>query len=162
MVAWSSTFASAAALAGIVAAARHPAHRHWSSSVSAVSAVSASSAVSSVPVSSSVSSVPASSSASSVSAADAVASSTVSTSNAVVSDNPAADAEGYVLPVSGTASTTQFNIGAELSSGTACGVSALPNGATSTDSDQGGGPGYLYVSSNSCSDDSESGKLIHK
>jgi hypothetical protein len=55
-----------------------------------------------------------------------------------------ADSAGYVLPSSGTASTTQFYLGPELSSGTACGVDALPNGA-STSGKQGGGPGYLYV-----------------
>jgi hypothetical protein len=36
------------------------------------------------------------------------------------------------------------SIGPELSSGTACGVDALPNGK-STSGEQGGGPGYLYV-----------------
>lgn len=56
----------------------------------------------------------------------------------------AADSAGYVLPSSGTASTTQFYLGPELSSGTACGVDALPNGK-STSGEQGGGPGYLYV-----------------
>lgn len=54
------------------------------------------------------------------------------------------DSAGYYLPSSGTASTTQFYLGPELSSGTACGVDALPNGA-STSGEQGGGPGYLYV-----------------
>lgn len=51
---------------------------------------------------------------------------------------------GYVLPSSGTASTTQFYLGPELSGGTACGVDALPN-EQSTSGKQGGGPGYLYV-----------------
>lgn len=55
-----------------------------------------------------------------------------------------ADSAGYVLPSSGSASTTQFYLGPELSSGTACGVDALPNGK-STSGKQGGGPGYLYV-----------------
>jgi hypothetical protein len=55
-----------------------------------------------------------------------------------------ADSAGYVLPSSGSASTTQFLLGPELSSGTACGVDALPNGK-STSGGQGGGPGYLYV-----------------
>jgi hypothetical protein len=55
-----------------------------------------------------------------------------------------ADSAGYVLPSSGSASTTQFYLGPELSSGTACGMSALPNSA-STSGKQGGGPGYLYV-----------------
>lgn len=58
-----------------------------------------------------------------------------------------ADAAGYVLPSSGTASTTQFYLGPELSSGTACGVDALPNGK-STSGEQGGGPGYLYAAIN--------------
>lgn len=59
-----------------------------------------------------------------------------------------ADSAGYVLPTSGTASTTQFLIGPELSGGTACGVDKLPNGATSLPNGEigeGGGPGYLYV-----------------
>ena len=55
-----------------------------------------------------------------------------------------ADSAGYVLPSSGVASTTQFYLGPELSSGTACGVDALPNGRSSSGR-QGGGPGYLYV-----------------
>jgi len=54
---------------------------------------------------------------------------------------------GYVLPSSGVASTTQFYLGPELGSGTACGVSALPNGK-STSGSQGGGPGYLYAAIN--------------
>ena len=62
----------------------------------------------------------------------------------------AADSAGYVLPSSGVASTTQFYLGPELSSGTACGVDALPNGE-STSGKQGGGPGYLYVYSLSIS-----------
>ena len=52
--------------------------------------------------------------------------------------------QDYVLPSSGSASATQFYLGPELSSGTACGVSALPNGQ-SRSGEQGGGPGYLYV-----------------
>jgi hypothetical protein len=52
--------------------------------------------------------------------------------------------QGYVLPSSGSASTTQFYLGPELGGGTACGVSGLPNGQ-STSGRQGGGPGYLYV-----------------
>lgn len=56
-----------------------------------------------------------------------------------------ADSAGYVLPSSGTASTTQFLLGPELGSGTACGVDALPNGSK-TSGGQGGGPGFLYVS----------------
>jgi hypothetical protein len=61
------------------------------------------------------------------------------------------DSSGYYLPSSGTASTTQFYLGPELSSGTACGVSALPNGR-STSGKQGGGPGYLYVGASSRAD----------
>jgi len=55
--------------------------------------------------------------------------------------------QGYVLPSSGTASTTQFYLGPELSGGTACGVDALPNGQ-SCSGKQGGGPGYLYAAIN--------------
>jgi len=62
-------------------------------------------------------------------------------------DIVAADSAGYVLPSSGSASTTQFYLGPELSSGTACGVDALPNGK-STSGKQGGGPGYLYAAIN--------------
>ncbi|OCK79809.1 hypothetical protein K432DRAFT_426233 [Lepidopterella palustris CBS 459.81] len=54
-----------------------------------------------------------------------------------------ADSAGYVLPSSGTVSTTQFYIGPELSNGTACGVSALPN-SRSASGKQGGSPGHLY------------------
>jgi len=61
--------------------------------------------------------------------------------------NAAADASGYILPSSGTASTTQFILGTELSSGTACGVNALPGGV-STSGGQGGGPGFLYAAIN--------------
>ncbi|CAK4005670.1 Hypothetical predicted protein [Lecanosticta acicola] len=60
-------------------------------------------------------------------------------------------AGGYVLPSSGTASTTQFLIGPELSGGTACGVQKLSNGATSLPKGaigSGGGPGYLYAAIN--------------
>ena len=57
----------------------------------------------------------------------------------------AADPAGYVLPSTGSASTTQFYAGPEFSGGTSCGVSGLPNGQ-STSGMQGGGPGYLYVS----------------
>lgn len=55
-----------------------------------------------------------------------------------------ADSAGYSLPSSGAASTTQFYLGPELGGGTACGMSALPNGK-GTSGRQGGGPGYLYV-----------------
>lgn len=57
--------------------------------------------------------------------------------------------QGYVLPSSGVASTTQFYLGPELSGGTACGASSLPNGK-STSGKQGGGPGYLYVRLTTC------------
>jgi len=63
----------------------------------------------------------------------------------------AADSAGYVLPSSGTASTTQFLLGPELSSGTACGMDSLPNGATSLSGQIGSasnGPGYLYAAIN--------------
>lgn len=63
---------------------------------------------------------------------------------AVLLRTVAADSAGYVLPSTGSASTTQFYLGPELGSGTACGVNALPNGQ-STSGRQGGGPGYLYV-----------------
>jgi len=56
----------------------------------------------------------------------------------------AADSAGYSLPSGGVASTTQFYLGPELGGGTACGMSALPNGK-GTSGRQGGGPGYLYV-----------------
>ena len=65
---------------------------------------------------------------------------------AILMGTVAADSAGYVLPSTGSASTTQFYLGPELSSGTACGVDALPNGQ-STSGKQGGGPGYLYVCS---------------
>ncbi|RDW84246.1 glycoside hydrolase family 45 protein [Coleophoma cylindrospora] len=61
--------------------------------------------------------------------------------------NVCADSAGYVLPSSGSASTTQFILGTELSSGTGCGVSSLPDGK-STSGGQGGGPGYLYAAIN--------------
>jgi hypothetical protein len=70
--------------------------------------------------------------------------------------------QGYVLPSSGSASTTQFYLGPELSGGTACGMSALPNGQ-STSGKQGGGPGYLYAAINQLAfgaNPSVSGKLI--
>ena len=56
-------------------------------------------------------------------------------------------ADNYVLPTTGTASTTTFNIGAEFSQGTACGVDALPSGAQ-LGSSPGTGPGYLYAAFN--------------
>jgi len=59
----------------------------------------------------------------------------------------AGDSAGYILPSSGTASTTQFILGTELASGTACGVDALPGGV-STSGGQGGGPGFLYAAIN--------------
>ena len=57
-----------------------------------------------------------------------------------------ADAEGYILPLNGTASTTQFVLGTELAGGTACGMDALPSGTS--DGSPGGGPGYLYAAIN--------------
>lgn len=57
---------------------------------------------------------------------------------------PAVAGQGYVLPSGGSASTTQFYLGPELQGGTACGMSALPNGQH-TSGRQGGGPGYAYV-----------------
>ena len=62
-------------------------------------------------------------------------------------NNTLAASSGYVLPSSGTASTTQFYIGPELSSGTGCGVTALPGGSSASGK-QGGGPGYLYAAIN--------------
>ena len=62
-----------------------------------------------------------------------------------------ADSAGYVLPSSGTASTTQFLLGPELSSGTACGMNSLPDGQTSLSGSLGSpsnGPGYLYAAIN--------------
>ena len=62
-----------------------------------------------------------------------------------------ADSAGYTLPSSGTASTTQFLLGPELSSGTACGLDRLANGATSLSGSIGSasnGPGYLYAAIN--------------
>ena len=58
-----------------------------------------------------------------------------------------ADKAGYVTPTSGTASTTQFNIGPEFGSGTSCGATAFPNGAR-TNGAPGGGPGFLYAAVN--------------
>lgn len=64
---------------------------------------------------------------------------------AVLLGTVAGDSAGYVLPSSGSASTTQFYLGPELGSGTACGVDALPNGA-STSRQQGGGPDtFMFV-----------------
>ncbi|KAI9852585.1 MAG: hypothetical protein M1838_000239 [Thelocarpon superellum] len=54
---------------------------------------------------------------------------------------------GYVLPSSGTASTTQFNIGSEFAHGTSCGATALPDGGGAGGS-PGGGSGYLYAAIN--------------
>lgn len=57
-----------------------------------------------------------------------------------------ADSSGYYLPSSGTASSTQFVLATELGSGTACGVSSLPNGKVPSGSiGNANGPGYLYV-----------------
>ena len=59
----------------------------------------------------------------------------------------AIDLASYVLPTSGIASTTTFNLGSEFSQGTACGVDALPSGAQ-LGSSPGTGPGYLYAAFN--------------
>lgn len=75
-------------------------------------------------------------------------SNTIAALVALFTSTTIADSAGYVLPSSGTASTTQFLIGPELSSGTACGVQELPNGETSISGGAIGsadGPGYLYV-----------------
>ncbi|MCJ1384357.1 hypothetical protein MMC17_007473 [Xylographa soralifera] len=56
--------------------------------------------------------------------------------------------DGYILPSSGNASTTQFHLGPELASGTSCGVNALANGASSGSLKAGGGPGFLYAAMN--------------
>ena len=61
---------------------------------------------------------------------------------AISFDTP--DSQGYFLPSSGSASTTQFLIGTEFGGGTACGVNGMPNGQ-GTSGGQGNGPGYLYV-----------------
>ncbi|KAI9719631.1 MAG: hypothetical protein M1812_003402 [Candelaria pacifica] len=55
--------------------------------------------------------------------------------------------QGYVLPTSGTASTTQFNIGEEFGGGTSCGQMAFPGNAGSS-GQPGGGPGFLYAAIN--------------
>ncbi|KAI9747455.1 MAG: hypothetical protein M1835_002105 [Candelina submexicana] len=55
--------------------------------------------------------------------------------------------QGYILPTSGTASTTQFNIGEEFGGGTSCGQMAFPGNAGSTGA-PGGGPGFLYAAIN--------------
>jgi len=54
---------------------------------------------------------------------------------------------GYYLPTTGLASTTQFYAGPEFADGTSCGARALPNGHP-TSGKQGGGPGYLYAAIN--------------
>ena len=58
-----------------------------------------------------------------------------------------ADSSGYILPDSGTASTTQFNIGSELGSGTSCGATSLADGSMAGGA-PGGGPGFLYAAIN--------------
>ena len=52
---------------------------------------------------------------------------------------------GYVLPSSGTASTTQFNLGSEFAGGTSCGMDGYPGYAQTKG--PGKGPGLLYVCS---------------
>ena len=58
------------------------------------------------------------------------------------------DAMGYALPTSGTASTTQFYVGPEFGSGTACGANGWANGAAYGNPPAGGGPGFLYAAIN--------------
>ena len=58
------------------------------------------------------------------------------------------DPSGYILPSSGTASTTQFQLGPELQSGTSCGMSAWPHGINAGNPPDGGGPGFLYAAIN--------------
>lgn len=58
------------------------------------------------------------------------------------------DPSGYILPSSGTASTTQFQLGPELGSGTSCGMSAWPNGINAGNPPDGAGPGFLYAAIN--------------
>ena len=72
------------------------------------------------------------------------ASASASTISGGGSDTP--DAQGYILPSNGTASTTQFVLGTELSGGTACGMDSLPSGTCG--SSPGTGPGYLYAAVN--------------
>ena len=60
----------------------------------------------------------------------------------------ATSSDGYILPASGNASTTQFFLGPELTSGTSCGVSAWANGANCGSPPAAGGPGFLYAAIN--------------
>ena len=55
---------------------------------------------------------------------------------------------GYILPMSGTASTSQFFLGPEMSSGTSCGVKAWANGVNAGTPASGEGPGFLYAGLN--------------
>lgn len=65
----------------------------------------------------------------------------------IVARGNEADAQGYINPSSGTASTTQFNIGSEFGGGTSCGAIALPNGSKAG-GQPGSGPGMLYAAIN--------------
>ena len=56
--------------------------------------------------------------------------------------------DGYILPSSGSASTTQFFLGPELGSGTSCGVNAWAKNASCGSPPAGGGPGFLYAAMN--------------
>lgn len=56
--------------------------------------------------------------------------------------------EGYLLPWSGNASTTQFSLGPELSAGTSCGVQAWAGNMSYGTPPAGGGPGFLYAAMN--------------
>ena len=67
---------------------------------------------------------------------------------AVFAGISAASNDGYILPSSGNASTTQFHVGPELASGTSCGVKGWANRASSGNSQAGGGPGFLYAAMN--------------
>jgi len=75
---------------------------------------------------------------------------TLLTAAAALVATATADSAGYILPSSGTASTTQFLLGPELGGGTACGVDSLPSGGTLSGGaiGRGGGPGFLYAAIN--------------
>ena len=62
--------------------------------------------------------------------------------------NASLSGSGYILPLSGTASTTQFFMGPELTEGTSCGVKAWANGLNAGTPAIGEGPGFLYAAAN--------------
>ncbi|MCJ1473784.1 hypothetical protein MMC13_002435 [Lambiella insularis] len=66
----------------------------------------------------------------------------------LIAKSSSAYSDGYHLPWSGNASTTQFSLGPELSSGTSCGVKAWAKNATYGNPPAGGGPGFLYAAIN--------------